>query len=130
MNLKYYISNSQSELLIIVKNLKNELFDLIFVLLTSENTGDDTENFIFMHPTSINPYIFMLNKYILIFSFINNEAKNKYEIWNNSGNEPIKIGFLTLVEWKGIKESFIIEYSKTATEILKRDGKVPYQGRI
>ena len=100
---------------------------LPLVLLTTDTFVNRTDNYIMVYPSTNEPYILILNEYVLIFSFSNNPKQNDFSILNNNDNSKFKICFLPFESWEHHRNvTFGILAQKTNSN-LKESEKTYYK---
>lgn len=78
------------------------LYDLYFVLITAQTNSDPTRNAITHNGGNKKPYTFLLNEYLLFFSFSLDDIKEFQDLINVvPSNDSVKINFITEIEWGG-----------------------------
>lgn len=102
-----YNTNSQQTLLEAVIEKDAFLENFQFLFFTAEPM-DGSGNFVFTHPNASNPYYFVLNEYMLFFSFQSGTVIHQLqEIINSGDNSKVKVGFFKRSFWDTILNDMI-----------------------
>lgn len=116
----------ENDLLSIISIMKNNISLPDFFFFTAETFTCETSNTIFIHPDAKNPYLFILNRYILVVSFKVNKAQNNFHFLNNTKLEPVKIGFFSKDYWEHLKKQQFNLMLEKSIQNLKESGEVPW----
>jgi hypothetical protein len=116
----------QKDLFDNVDGIYSPIPSLAYSLFTADNFEDKSENNILIHPFCENPYKFILNEYMLIFSFTKNEKQQRFDFFNNYGNSKIKIGFYTKVAWKNMQRKIVQLAIDETNRNLKESGEIAW----
>lgn len=91
-----------------------------FIIFTADSILDQTHNLLFAHQGVRNPYQILLNEYMLVFSFRENETQKRFQFLNNVDNTKIKVGFFSEEFWVStnghIKNLIEVELKKSMSK--------------
>ena len=117
---------SQADLLNSIDETAEEMATIPFVFFTAESFSDPTGNVVAANPFAKNPYQLILNEYMLIFSFNNNNNQMLFEFLNNTDNQPIKVGFFSTDLWVSLRQRFLRKAVENSMGHLSREGRTPW----
>lgn len=118
---------NQKELLSDIKNFGFGLHQIRFGFLSCESFSRVKGRLVFCHPNILNPYFFMLNEFILIFSFNDNNRGLLSNYLNNfNSNESVIIIELPLESWQGVLDKLVESYGNKLIYNAKLLNEIPY----
>lgn len=97
-----------------------------FLFITADSFNDLTNNLLFINPLVKNPYHFVLNEYMLIFSFSQNQDQANFDFLNNTDNSKIKIGYFPKEVWENLRTQIFQMIASSAAEDLQKRKQIPW----